>query len=358
MLGTGNPLRTVSSLQLRSSYNAEMLSHANCALFQGGCVGHSDCEGREKDPALPCGRERKKAKAQDLEKTVAALSEQLQSMAGVKQENSELQDRNLALVNRLRSKEEELERMLREQARLIDTCKRVACRTDDMINSLVSAVEASVSFVASDLLVPLRLHAPTRHQTSLLQVQPMRHMADRINVPDLVSLRSVQAAQPAYMKTGSGRVVELAGTDEAETSVKEVESLSNTYQATVRARRGPPQPCTFPAPPCLWDALAPLCAAGKETALRWVPSHVGESCRDCVWNVRSESAGRGAAGPAVEVSAGERGRVGHRRQHGAAGDAEAHGEPGGNGEHGAQQGAAHGGQPRVQVRVAVCGQVL
>ena len=46
---------------------------------------------------------------------MAALSEQLQSMAGVKQENSELQDRNLALVNRLRSKEEELERMLREQ---------------------------------------------------------------------------------------------------------------------------------------------------------------------------------------------------------------------------------------------------
>ena len=38
-------------------------------------------------------------------------------MAGVKQENSELQDRNLALINRLRSKEEELERMLREQAR-------------------------------------------------------------------------------------------------------------------------------------------------------------------------------------------------------------------------------------------------
>jgi hypothetical protein len=62
-------------------------------------------------------RERKKAKAHELEKTVAALSEQLQSMAGVKQENSELQDRNLALINRLRSKEEELERMLREQAR-------------------------------------------------------------------------------------------------------------------------------------------------------------------------------------------------------------------------------------------------
>ena len=61
-------------------------------------------------------RERKKAKANELEKTVAALSEQLQSMAGVKQENSELQDRNLALINRLRSKEEELERMLREQA--------------------------------------------------------------------------------------------------------------------------------------------------------------------------------------------------------------------------------------------------
>ena len=40
------------------------------------------------------------------------------------------------------------------------------------------------------------------------------------------------------MKTGSGRVVELAGTDEIETSVKEVESLSNTYQSTVRALLG------------------------------------------------------------------------------------------------------------------------
>ena len=67
-------------------------------------------------------RERKKAKAADLEKTVAALSEQLQSMAGVKQENSELQDRNLALINRLRSKEEELERMLREQVLLARFC--------------------------------------------------------------------------------------------------------------------------------------------------------------------------------------------------------------------------------------------
>ena len=36
------------------------------------------------------------------------------------------------------------------------------------------------------------------------------------------------------MKTGSGRVVELAGTEEGETTVKEVEGMSNTYQVTVR----------------------------------------------------------------------------------------------------------------------------
>ena len=35
------------------------------------------------------------------------------------------------------------------------------------------------------------------------------------------------------MKTGSGRVVELAAKDDGETSVKEVEGLSNTYQSTV-----------------------------------------------------------------------------------------------------------------------------
>jgi len=63
---------------------------------------------------------------------------------------------------------------------------------------------------------------------------------------DDTSVTGLQAAQPAYMKTGSGRVVELAGTDEAETSVKEVESLSNTYQATVRP--GLRSRATFPSP--------------------------------------------------------------------------------------------------------------
>lgn len=56
-------------------------------------------------------------KANELEHTVAALSDQLAKMAEVKHENSELQDRNLALVSRLRSKEAELERMLREKVR-------------------------------------------------------------------------------------------------------------------------------------------------------------------------------------------------------------------------------------------------
>lgn len=63
-----------------------------------------------------CGRERKKAKATDLEKTVAALADQLGSMEGVRAENATLQDKNLALVSQLRAREEELERMLREQA--------------------------------------------------------------------------------------------------------------------------------------------------------------------------------------------------------------------------------------------------
>lgn len=60
-------------------------------------------------------RERKKTKASELEHTVAALSDQLDQMANVKQENSQLQGRNLALANQLRSKEEELERILREK---------------------------------------------------------------------------------------------------------------------------------------------------------------------------------------------------------------------------------------------------
>lgn len=62
------------------------------------------------------GRERKKAKASDLEKTVAALADQLGNMEGVKAENATLQDKNLALVSQLRAREEELERLLREQA--------------------------------------------------------------------------------------------------------------------------------------------------------------------------------------------------------------------------------------------------
>lgn len=61
-------------------------------------------------------RERKKSKASDLEKTVAALTNQLGSMEGIKLECANLQDKNLALVSQLRSREEELERMLREQA--------------------------------------------------------------------------------------------------------------------------------------------------------------------------------------------------------------------------------------------------
>lgn len=60
-------------------------------------------------------RERKKQKASELEHTVAALTTQLEQMAGVRNENVELQDKNLALVGQLRAREEELERLLREQ---------------------------------------------------------------------------------------------------------------------------------------------------------------------------------------------------------------------------------------------------
>ena len=62
-------------------------------------------------------RERKKQKASELEHTVAALTTQLEAMQGVRSENSELQDKNLALVGQLRAREEELERLLREQVR-------------------------------------------------------------------------------------------------------------------------------------------------------------------------------------------------------------------------------------------------
>jgi hypothetical protein len=62
-----------------------------------------------------CPRERKKQKASELEHTVAALTTQLEAMRGVRTENTELQDKNLALVGQLRAREEELERLLREQ---------------------------------------------------------------------------------------------------------------------------------------------------------------------------------------------------------------------------------------------------
>mmetsp|Transcript_19578 Transcript_19578/g.59225 ORF Transcript_19578/g.59225 Transcript_19578/m.59225 type:complete len:727 (+) Transcript_19578:227-2407(+) len=105
-------------------------------------------------------RERKKAKASDLEKTVAALADQLGNMEGVKAENATLQDKNLALVSQLRAREEELERLLREQA-----------------------------------------------------------------------------AQPAYMKTNSGRVLEVPKPDEGPTTAQQLAELSATYQSTVREVR-------------------------------------------------------------------------------------------------------------------------
>lgn len=46
---------------------------------------------------------------------MAALTTQLEAMRGVRTENTELQDKNLALVGQLRAREEELERLLREQ---------------------------------------------------------------------------------------------------------------------------------------------------------------------------------------------------------------------------------------------------
>ena len=63
-------------------------------------------------------RERKKQKASELEHTVAALTTQLEAMQGVRSENTELQDKNLVLVGQLRAREEELERLLREQVML------------------------------------------------------------------------------------------------------------------------------------------------------------------------------------------------------------------------------------------------
>lgn len=44
----------------------------------------------------------------------------------------------------------------------------------------------------------------------------------------------LQAAQPAYMKTNSGRVLEVPKADEGPTTQQELEELSSTYQATVR----------------------------------------------------------------------------------------------------------------------------
>lgn len=47
-------------------------------------------------------------------------------------------------------------------------------------------------------------------------------------------IRALQAAQPAYMKTNSGRVLEMPKTEEGPTTQQEMEQLSATYQATVR----------------------------------------------------------------------------------------------------------------------------
>lgn len=43
-----------------------------------------------------------------------------------------------------------------------------------------------------------------------------------------------QAAQPAYMKTNSGRVLEMPKTEEGPTTQQEMEQLSATYQSSVR----------------------------------------------------------------------------------------------------------------------------
>ena len=74
----------------------------------------TSCPSDTRDALFPA-RERKKQKASELEHTVAALTTQLEAMRGVRTENTELQDKNLALVGQLRAREEELERLLREQ---------------------------------------------------------------------------------------------------------------------------------------------------------------------------------------------------------------------------------------------------
>ena len=45
---------------------------------------------------------------------------------------------------------------------------------------------------------------------------------------------SSQAAQPAYMKTNSGRVLEMPKTEEGPTTQQELQELTATYEATVR----------------------------------------------------------------------------------------------------------------------------
>lgn len=62
-------------------------------------------------------RERKKAKASDLEKTVAALTNQLGNMESIKLECATLQDKNQVLVSKLQDREAELERMVYKQGR-------------------------------------------------------------------------------------------------------------------------------------------------------------------------------------------------------------------------------------------------
>ena len=51
---------------------------------------------------------------------------------------------------------------------------------------------------------------------------------------------TAQAAQPAYMKTNSGRVLEMPKPEEGPTTAEQLAELSGTYQTTVR-----------PAPPAI-----------------------------------------------------------------------------------------------------------
>jgi hypothetical protein len=109
-------------------------------------------------------------------------------------------------------------------------------------------------------------------------------------------LRPPQAAQPAYMKTNSGRVLEMPKTEEGPTTQQELQELTTTYEATVRfcgrvlgtpaSDQSTQSPTNIQAWPCLLHSLTATCEATVRppaTLLTIVSSELELDWRGVAW---------------------------------------------------------------------------